>query len=118
MCLLLLHHLVCYVLLVVFCCSLYPRQVQTRVKQVDKKDLEKKYTMNIKIEKLKKARKKITKVKNQKFMHCIFHKLSLTQESINCSITPPPLLQKPLRLPLPETVGQTVGASVDRLQPE
>ena len=37
MCLLLLHHSVCYVLLVVFCCSLYPRQVQTRMKQVDKK---------------------------------------------------------------------------------
>ena len=66
----------------------------------------------------KKVRKNITKVTNQKFMHCIFHKLSLTQESINCSITPPPLLQKPLRLPPPETVGQTVGASVDRLQPE
>ena len=30
-----------YVLLVVFCCSLYPRQVQTRMKQVDKKGFEK-----------------------------------------------------------------------------
>ena len=34
------HHSVCYVLLVVFCCSLYPQQVQTRMKEIYKKRLE------------------------------------------------------------------------------
>ena len=35
------HDSVCYVLLVVFCCSLYPQQVQTRMKQVDKNKVSK-----------------------------------------------------------------------------
>ena len=39
------HHSVCYVLLVVFCCSLYPQQVQTRMKQVDKKRFRKQVKM-------------------------------------------------------------------------
>ena len=36
------HHSVCYVLLVVLCCSLYPQQVQTKMKQFDKKTFENK----------------------------------------------------------------------------
>ena len=39
------HDSICYVLLVVFCCSLYPQQVQTRMKQVDKKRFRKQVKM-------------------------------------------------------------------------